>query len=166
MNDKDYIRRLAQIIECIVGKETADDLFEFAFDRKTLEKKITSQDIPISEHIIKIQLFNESTAYQTVYDIYKQFMKAKLADKNNYLNLKNMHKWLYQYISNEEDWKHISSHAEDFMNYQPKVKYESTYEEYKKIMDYIIDLVIMEESRSREDFYNEVKNVLNRERNK
>lgn len=151
--EKEYVKKFMEV---------AEELFEFAFDRKTIRKKISDQDIALGQHIVKIQLYNESTAYQTVYDIYDLFMDVKDVDRNNILTKESLMDLLSSYISDEEDWNRVVKTVKRKMPSKPSIEYTSSFMKYNHILEFIVNLVADETYVERNEFYIYIRTILER----
>ena len=145
----------------LVKNEKLNRLFEFAFDRNKIEDKIQNQSLAFTEHLLKAQLFHESTSYQTLYNIYLILRRIRQTDKNKYFDKQYYIDNISEgFIPDENVYK---EQVEDF-----KVVYKNdyseifteNYEKYHSASLYIIDKVFDISAIDRDEFYLNIKNIL------
>lgn len=137
-------------------RNVLEDSLDFYFEKRYMERMVSMHELSLSRLIVEVQLYRESTAISAIYEIYRFLLGLKSIDKDRNLSKENLSSWLSHYIKTEEDWNLVSdsltrryrplSYHNTFSNYN------SSYEIYKDIKNYIIYLIDQECSIEADDF--------------
>ena len=139
-----------------------ESLLEFAFSRKDLINKLDNQSFPLIEHLIKCQLYHESTSYQTVYDIYNKVLRIKRADKESFINKDLLIKLFFNgpLSNNEDDYLYnVNLIACDNDNNYKQI-FNPNFNNFKKAMNLFINYCLDNKVINRYDFYHQFKEIL------
>lgn len=149
-------------------------LLESPQNKHYVEFGICSQSATIIEHIRKLQLWGyESTAIQTLYDVYENLkLNYMVGKKTRKAASKHLEKWLKsQYAGNYQEYIEgiqifiKSDKVKNKYTAKPKEVNQDDFERCKEIYDYIISCLLEEDLKDREEFYNKIKQILGFEEN-
>ena len=137
---KSSLEELLEIYTQFKNHPLGRDLLEFATLHDTVESLFTDQSEAIDEHIVKAQLYNDSTAYKTLWSIYRN-IHIKLKRKG-YLKIATFSKvkeWLTQYMS-KRDYNKYSLGLKSAYDFDyPSMENKLSYDNYIAFIDYFID---------------------------
>ena len=157
------IDEMFKIFKELEETENGRMFLEFAFDLNTFKSNFSSQSEPFCEHIIKLQLYNDSTAYQTIYDIVMRlWKKCRKKKAQQYLDYSFIHEHLIEYtVSDAEEYESVFEEVfQDTQCNYPTVYFRKDFAVFNKIADLCIDILLDIRRPERKQFYEELTEVL------
>lgn len=140
--ERKCIREISEKLNKMMKDEEMIPIFELAFARKKIEDKIQDQADPFMDHLLKIQLFHEPSAYQTLYNIYTILWKVKRADKEQYFDKQYYQDNIAEGFVPDENayYGQVEGFLVQYAENYP-VTYPLDYGNYKRAATFIVDLI-------------------------
>ena len=169
MDEKSQLEEFYNFWENVLSEQARDIILEFAATLSNLREAFENQSEPIKLHILCVQLYGyESTAIQTIYDIYDiLYGWNERPSVNYYLRKKeNIYKWFAPLKSND-DFKlfyrrKLKTLRDKYINKKPNLD-NIDYSKVNLVFDYISELIsnqIYIDDDHRQEFYDKIRKIL------
>lgn len=159
---KSKLDELLEIYTQFKNHPLGRDLLEFASKYDQIENAFVYQRDAIEEHIIKAQLYNDTTAYKTLWNIYKN-LHRKLNREVFYkiATEENIKLWLSEDFS-EQYYSDIVDNVKDVtLDNYPSMEHKLSKDNYLSFLDYLIDSIITRgDTMSLDTFREDARKIL------
>lgn len=156
-------KEMFEIFKELEKTEKGHLFLEFAFNLNSFKAEFYSDSEVLCEHIIKLQLYSDSTAYKTICNIvFRLWRVCRKPKAQQYLDYDFVYEHLVEsIIVDEKDYNNFFEEVyQETKEDYPTVYYKKDYFKFKLVLQECITTILDIRRPDRQKFYNNLEDLI------